>query len=146
MADNFEGDPKIFLTDEGADFSFNDGQPIMDSGLENNALMSLFTTEGWAGNLLLLPDNQIGSDFEQKATGSITLSKLSEIQNSANRALSSSVQKVTDNQVKVANLTGTKIDLSVRLSPVSEDAEVLLSSDGGLNWRNQAKNPAYKKV
>lgn len=146
MIDNFDGDPKMFITADGADFSFSDGQPIMDSGLENNALISLFTREGWAGNILLPAENQVGSDFEENALGSLTLAKLSEIQNSADRALNSVQQKVTSNQVMVSNATGKKLDVSLKLSPVAEDPEILLSSDAGLNWRAQALNPAHRKV
>lgn len=146
MIDNFDGDPKMFLGADGADFDFNDGQPVMDSGLENDALISLFTHEGWAGNILLLPANQVGSDFEEKALGSLSLSKLSEIQNAADRALNNDQKKVTRNIIDVSNKTGSKVDVSLRLSPVSDDPQILLSSDAGLNWRNQAINPAHKKV
>ena len=146
MSNNYEGDPKMIITSEGADFVYNDGQPIMDQGLENNALMSLFTAPGWAGNLFLQPDSQVGSDFESMATGSITLSKLAQIKNSADLALSDSQQVVDSGVVTVENSQGNKIDVALHLSPVSDEVSVLLSSEAGLNWQAQALNPAYKKV
>lgn len=146
MTDNYDGDPKMVITADGADFVYNDGQPVMDSGLENNALIALFTQPDWAGNILMPADSQIGSDFEDLATGTITLSKLAQVKNAADRALDDGQQKITQNLVTVGNSAGSKMDVSIRLSPVSEDAEILLSSDAGLNWRNQAKNPANKKV
>lgn len=146
MTDNFDGEPRMVLTADGVDFDYNDGQPVMDAGLENNAMISLFTTEGWAGNILLQAENKVGSDFEKVSRGTITMSQLSKIQNSAGRALNDSQQKVTQNIVTVGNSNGSKIDVALRLSPTADDVDVLLTSDAGLNWKAQALNPANQKV
>ena len=87
MADIFSGDPKIYITADGADLRYSGGQPVMESGLENHALISLFTREGWAGNIFLAANRKVGSDFEKTAIGTISLSKLADVENSAERAL-----------------------------------------------------------
>lgn len=142
----FEGDPKLVITKDGADLVYNNGQPVMDDGLENNALISLFTAPGWIGNTLLNEDQQIGSDFEILARGTLTLSKLADIENSADRALSTSFQKVTETSAQVNNPTGNQLDMLVRISPPGQDVDLLLTSKNGLNWRSQALNPANERV
>ena len=142
----FEGDPKLILTAEGADLVYRDGQPVMDQGLENNALIALFTAPGWVGNTLLPLDQQIGSDFEAKARGTLTLSKLADIENAAALALASDVQKITNNVAQVINPTGNRLDMALRLAPPGEDVDLLLTSRNGLNWRAQALNPANENI
>jgi hypothetical protein len=142
----YDGDPKLILTEDGAELVYNDGQPVMDSGLENNALIGLFTAPGWIGNTLFGPDQQIGSDFESQARGTLTLSKLADIENAASRALESDVQKVTENTASVINPSGNQLDMKLRLAPPGEDVDLLLTSKNGLNWISQALDPANKKV
>ena len=143
---NFDGDPKLILTENGAELVYQDGQPVMDQGLENNALIALFTKPGWAGNVLLADDQQIGSDFESQARGTLTLSKLADIENAASRALSSDVQKLTENIAEVNNPIGNRLDMLLRLAPPGEDVNLLLTSKNGLNWRSQALDPANERI
>jgi hypothetical protein len=143
---SFEGDPKIILTEDGAELVYNDGQPVMDQGLENSALISLFTLPGWIGNTLLNEDEKIGSDFEVTARGTLTLSKLADIENAAFRALNTSFQKVTESSAQVNNPIGNQLDMLVRISPPGQDVDLLLTSKNGLNWRSQALDPANKRV
>ncbi len=142
----FEGDPKLILTVDGADLVYRDGQPVMDAGLENNALIALFTELGWVGNVLLDDDQQIGSDFESQARGTLTLSKLADIENAADRALSSDLQKLTENNAEITNPIGNQLNMQLRLAPPGEDVNLLLTSKNGLNWRSQALDPANEKV
>ena len=45
MTDIYSGDPRIVLTADGADFDYIGGQPVMDQGVENLALISLLTSD-----------------------------------------------------------------------------------------------------
>jgi len=142
----FEGDPKLILTKDGAELVYRDGQPVIDEGLENNALISLFTAPGWVGNSLLNDDEQIGSDFEDQARGTLTLSKLADIENAAVRALDTSFQKVTESTAQVNNPMGNQLDMLIRISPPGQDVDLLLTSKNGLNWRSQALDPANERI
>lgn len=142
----YDGDPKLILTQDGAELVYNDGQPVMDAGLENNALIALFTAPGWVGNTILADDQQIGSDFEVQARGTLTLSKLADIENAASRALADDIQKLTENTASVINPSGNQLDMKLRLAPPGEDVDLLLTSKNGLNWRSQALDPANQKV
>ena len=73
MIDPYQGDPKIILTENGATLKFVGGQPVMDRGLENFALISLLTKTGWAGNFFIRAEaDKIGSDFEEAALNTRT--------------------------------------------------------------------------
>jgi len=146
MTDNYDGDPRIVIDKDGANIIYRDGQPVMDAGLENNDLIALFTEPGWPGNVLLKDEQKIGSDFEKQATGSITLSKLAVIENSARRALTSPVAKTENLAVSVVNPTGLSLSVSIKRTPPGQDVGELLVTRDGLNWINQANNPANERL
>lgn len=91
MVDQFDGDVALQLSYDGGEIEFSGGQPVMDAGgLETAVLISLFTAPGWWGNALdeNEPDNQIGSGFEPEITGqAITIQRLRKIKNEAELAL-----------------------------------------------------------
>jgi hypothetical protein len=136
----FEGDPRLVLTPDGSDLDYRGGQPVMDQGLENQALISLFTREGWAGNIFLPESNGVGSDFEATCLGTITLSKLANIENSAERALTSNA--FPDVTVTVTNPKADHLRVEALLGA---GLTLSLTREGTL-WRNQAENPAYRRI
>lgn len=126
-------DPRLILTPDGTRLQFSGGQPLMDQGMENLVLISLFTAPGWVGNKFL--STQIGSDFEEACRQPITRQSLNLIRNAAERALAlTALGKVT---VLVTNPTGYRINVQI--------GSVCLSRNNG-NWFFQAVDPAYRKV
>ena len=140
MTDIFEGDPRIVLTDNGADLDYRGGQPVMDKGVENTALISLFTKPGWPGNIFIPPENRIGSDFEDTCRGSVTLQKLADIENAAERALAS--KTFPSAAVDLNNTVADNLHIRMTLSP---GGALNLVREGAL-WKNQAADPAYRKI
>ena len=138
MIDNYDGDPRIIIDKNGASLCYADGQPSMDAGLGNSDIIGLFTSPGWPGNFLLDSDQQIGSDFEELATGSITLSKLADIEDAARRAIQTDIADTDSISVTVANPIGARLDVIIRRSPPGQDVDELLVTRYGLNWINQA--------
>jgi phage gp46-like protein len=116
MTDIFQGDPAIKLTKNGATLVYIGGQPVMDAGLENQALISLFTEKGWPGNYLFDdPAQQIGSDFEKLARGPITLSKLDRIEKTAEAALKADIFGTV--RVTASNPESWQTDVSILIEP-----------------------------
>ena len=114
--DRFSGDPLLTLSSGGVDVTYNNGQPVMDQGLLNQATLALFTRPGWSGNIYLPPASQMGSDFQDTCQGAITLSKVQQaIPNSASRALSSPYFPTI--AVAVTNPTGDHITAVINLGP-----------------------------
>lgn len=144
MTDRFDGDPRLFLDAGGAFLDFQGGQPVMDPGIENLALISLHTKPGWWGNSLISEaDKRIGSDFEDTARGAITLSKLNDIRQAAERALDDpAFGRVT---TEVTNPVGWRVDVENTIEPPGQDIQTLTVSTFGVNWLEQARNPANSK-
>jgi len=145
----YEGDPRMILTENGSDLVFRGGQPVMDQGIENAPLIAWFTAEGWVGNLFLRDKNQkVGSDFEEIATGTITISRLVNIQNAGERAW----QRLIDSGlagsviVRAQNPTGTRTDVAGLIEPPGKDLQILLATKHGANWIAQKDDPAYKRL
>jgi len=145
MTDIFQGDPKITLTVNGSDIPFKGGQPVMDKGLENLALISLFTRPGWCGNILFAnEDEQIGSTFLQSTEGPITRSQLVDIEQAARLALDNPAFGRVD--IEVNNPQGHRINVIITIHPPGDDIKTLTLTKNGPNWLAQSSDPAYKKV
>jgi len=149
MADRYQGDPKLTLDENGANLTFKGGQPEMDRGLENAALISLHTREGWAGNVYQRsPANRIGSKYEKTLEKPITLQVFNDVRNAAKSAL----QWMIDNRVastveaEVNNPTGKQVATMVLIQPPSDDPLVLLQTKNCLNWISQKLDPAHLRI
>lgn len=141
MTDRFSGDPRIVITEAGADFDYRGGQPVMDQGLENCALLCLFTAPGWPGNIFLSTSERLGSDFESRVRGPLTLSRLADAENAAERALSAVVAfgEVT---AEVSNPTADHIAAEIRLG---SGGSMSLHRERAL-WTAQINTPASRRL
>jgi len=131
-------DPRMILTSNGSRLQFINGQPLIDDGLENLALISLFTSPGWCGNKFL--SVKIGSDFEAECNKPITRSQLNRIRTAAERALKcDAFGRVT---VTVRNPVGHRLEVVALLEQTGRE---LVLTRIGQSWQFQATNPAYLK-
>ncbi len=145
MIDRFQGDPRLVLTENGAKLIFTGGQPILDAGVENLALISLFTMRGWAGNVLFEDPNQkIGSDFVTASRGAITLTSLNKIRDAALKALTNPLFGSVE--VEVTNPTSYQIKTDIVLKPPGEDPQALTLLKNGINWIVQGTDPASERT
>lgn len=144
MINFYEGDPRLVLTCNGVTFTVKGGQPIMDQGFENQEQIALLTKKGWAGNLFLEPDQKIGSDFVEISRGAITLSKLNDIAQAAEKALESPA--FGDVQSTVVNPESSFLKVTNLISPPGKDQQKLILTRNGTNWLAQANNPAYRRI
>jgi len=141
----FEGDPKIIIDADGWDFDYRGGQPIMDHGLENVATLSLLVKPGWVGNIFLTEEQKIGSTFRDTAEGTITITKINDIRQIAEKDLKKN-KVFGDVKTTVRNPESNKIEVENLITPKGKDLQKLLFTRNGQNWINQANNPAYRRV
>ena len=143
--DIFQGDPAIKITPNGATLVYIGGQPVLDQGIENQALISLFTAKGWAGNFLLPPESQIGSGFEKEArTAPITISSMARLEKVAENALKAPIfGKVT---AVASNPESWIKAVNIRIEPPGGVAFEINLVSNGQNWFNQAVNPAHERL
>lgn len=149
MTDRYQGDPKLTLDENGAELTFKGGQPEMDRGLENAALISLHTRPGWAGNLFFRkPSQQIGSKYEDALRDPITLTAFNRVRNAATAALQWMIDGglASTVETRTSNPTGKRIDTAVLIKPPTEDPLILLLTKNGLNWIAQKIDPANLRV
>ena len=144
MIDLFQGDPAIKVTGDGADLVFRGGQPVMDSGLENQVTISLLTLEGWPGNHLLDLPNQIGSGFQEQAKKPITLTNLARLESVAEQAVAAPVFGTVE--AEIINPQSSQINITIRVTPPGGTPEDILLTNNGQNWFNQADQPANTRL
>jgi phage gp46-like protein len=106
----------------------------MDQGVHNAAILSLFTDEGWSGNIFLPPESRIGSDFSRLCRGTITLSRLADIEDAAVRALQSKLFPRVSAEAR--NPNGGRLEVNIKIGP---GGALNLNREGPL-WQAQAKN------
>ncbi len=143
----YQGDPAIELTPSGASMTFKGGQPVMDQGIENAVIISLFTKPGWWGNTLITDENKkIGSTFEQIRT-IIDVQTINDITDAATQALAwmKNSNLANKTEVTVTNPIGDQIKTAILIMPPGQDARKLLFLKNGLNWISQAQNPAHER-
>lgn len=134
-----QGDPKLILTANGSRLQFTGGRPLMDRGLENLALISLFTAPGWVGNLLI--KTPIGSDFEEAADQPITRRSINRVRDAAIKALDSPLFGTVT--VDVRNPNGSRLDVKILIQRTGAALE--LSREGGV-WFYQTTAPAHRGI
>jgi phage gp46-like protein len=154
VKNRYEGDPKLTLGPDGSNLEYIGGQPVMDQGLENSALIDLFTESagidsnqnGWWGNLLTdNPDEKIGSDFVRTVQNQpITLAGLASIEQSAEKALTDDVYGNIESVV--TNPEVNRINNKITIGPPGEDVQILLVTENAVNWKAQAEEPAHKNL
>lgn len=142
----FTGDPRIFIDKNGSALKFIGGQPVMDAGLENVIIISLFTSKGYWANLLETEENKrIGSNFEETAGLPITISNMNKLQ----RVTESTLKWLVDSEIvesitiEVSNPSSYIKEIEILVK--SGDITKILLSSSGKNWIFQANNPAYKR-
>lgn len=149
MIDRYQGDPKLILTEYGADLVFKGGQPVMDAGLENAVMISLFTRRGWAGNIFFDDtEEQIGSDYLDKFNQAITFTMINDVRIAAEKALEWMVEAglASNIAVTVTNPRGIQIDTMILIQPPGKDLKVLLATKNGTNWIFQKVDPANLRI
>lgn len=140
MIDIYEGDPKIFIDEEGMDWNFpgDGGQPEMEQGVENQALISLFTDEGWPGNFYFKNvDQKIGSDYSEKTKLPITLPNLEVIRKSSIKALKNPIFGTVTSVVTAPKNNFIKNVMTV--SPIGGGIDELILTKNGINWKIQSE-------
>jgi len=129
-------DPRLILSPDGSRLQFINGQVLIDDGLENQALISLFTGRGWCGNKFL--PVKIGSDFEDECNKPITRQQINRIRIAAERALAcQAFGRVT---VTVTNPVGHRVNVTAL---VEQTGQRLTLTRIGQSWQFQAESPAY---
>lgn len=133
MIDRYSGDPALFLTPAGATLKYEAGQPVMDQGLGNSALLALFVDEDWCGNIFLPESARLGSTYERDAKGTITLGKLTDIEDSAARALAHAGFAKVSPEARNPDADALAVDIAL-----GQGQALALTRSGAL-WQAQAE-------
>ena len=149
MVDRYNGDPKLTLDENGADLTYQGGQPVMDAGIENAALISLHTESGWFGNTFFRKAVQkLGGRYMDEANKALSFDQINRIRNAAQSDLDWMVEEGIADTVfaNVTNPIARSINTIIQITPPNVDPTTFVLTKAGLNWQAQKLDPAYKKV
>lgn len=146
----YAGDIAVKITESGAKMKFINGQPVMDQGLENSVIISLFTKEGYWGNILESEQSKkIGSKVEKQALEPIVnLQSVNDMTDAIDKALSWMTESklAQSYDIEVLNPSSNNIKAAIKIYPPGRDSQTLLFLKNGLNWIGQAVNPANERM
>ncbi len=149
LINRFDGDPKITIDEDGADLVFQAGQPVMDRGIENAVILSLFTEADWIGNTLVTrPTQKFGGRFLKAIKQPITVSALNDIRSAALSDLNPLIEIGLFEEIDIAvrNPESKKLSVLIVVKPPSSDLEVFLLTNNGLLWTFQTVDPASARI
>lgn len=145
---NYEGDPCLYIDEHGSYLKIDQGQPVMDAGIENAVLISLLTRTGWCGNIFFKDPKKIGSRFLQVADKPITRQSSLDLEDAARKALDWLIDTGTAREVEVRILnTSTSRELVILIHPPSASwnkQKMIRLINSGINWQYQREIPAHQ--
>lgn len=152
MAKNlYQGDPKLYVNEQGSYLIFKGGQPNMDAALENRVVIPLLSRrrsksnrKPWVGNIAFRNEAyHIGTDFEESHEGALTLTKLDDIKKAGEKALQSMIETnlASDIIVTITNPTAYRLDEEILIKPPNEPISELTLVRNGVNWIIQDQDP-----
>ncbi len=136
----FEGDPKIVITAEGAEIPFpgNGGQPEMEQGVENLAILSLLTRPGWSGNFYFTElSKKYGSEYEEIAEKPITLTNIELLRQATIKSLKNDAFGTVESIISIIS-SSQRLNV-IKISPPGSDINEIVLQKNGLNWLFQAE-------
>lgn len=137
LDNRFEGDPRLFLRENGSFLNFPGGQPEMDQSVWNFALIGLHTRKGWPGNALFRNEgSKIGSDYEAKTEVNLSLQALNDMQSAAERAVAPVIDTGMVDTIIVETTNPNQHNLQTTVEFYKNGEAVLKFVDlkNGKNW------------
>lgn len=134
----FDGDPKLYQTGDGADLVIQDGQPVMDEGLENAVTLSLFCVASeWWGNAIADDTGETGSELESLNRRTLTVKTMQDAEAVARDALA---WMIDQGIAKTITVTGTMpavgmLGLTIAIEQPDGNIQTLKYS---INWATMA--------
>lgn len=150
---NFEGQPYLVLTEQGAEIYWRAGQPVMDGGIENDIMMSIGcdSAGSFCGNPLLgkTQSTVLKSRFAAARLQPITETYASTCIQAIEYDLSWMKANgiVSRFDVNAAEDISGKLYFVIKVfSPSNEVAALLALTKNGENWRIQKTDPANRRL
>ena len=149
VIERFQGDPRVVIDEDGAELEFQAGQPVMDRGIENAVLLSLFTASDWIGNTLAeKPAQKFGGKFLKSIKQPITASALADIRSAVLSDLKWMIDTglAAEIDAQVTNPESTNLKVLLVVKPPKSELEVFLLTNNGLLWVSQTIDPANERL
>ena len=146
MIDIFSGDPYLTLTADGAEITYpGNGQPIMDTGVENQVNLSQFTESGhWSEDLEPDPNKVYSGKMLEAIKQPVTRQSLINMARAAEIDATDPIFSKIESEA--TNPISQQVLITTKFTPISGDPFVLRLEKNGRNYINQLEDPAFNKI
>lgn len=134
MAVFYEGDPKLYLEENGSYLDFRSGQPIMEKGIENAILIILFSDSDWYGNSFF--SDKVGSSFLKSLEGPLTVNKIAQIEVDGIAALQPLVESsaISELNFSISVISSLQLRITILIKRPNKPISELVLLRNGVNW------------
>jgi len=140
MSIRYSGDPLLSNNGNGITITFKGGQPVLDSGIYNAIILSLFFKPWFMNSVIEDSLEHIGSEFTSYlVNNTITIGTLNTARNIALKSLSWLISEniASEVDVRLRNPNGSVIQVLVLIKPPGKTIIAILATKYGLNWKLQ---------
>lgn len=140
MSIRYSGDPLLSNNGNGITITFKGGQPVLDPGIYNAVVLSLFFKPWFMNSVIEDSLEHIGSEFTSYLiSNAINVATLNTARNIALKSLSWLISEniASEVDVRLRNPNGSIIQVLVLVKPPGKTIIAILATKYGLNWKLQ---------
>lgn len=139
-----EGDVYLFNTNDGGEISIENGQPLIDGGLENAAYISLFSNFNWWGNDIASDDEQLDSQFETILDRTLSNQTRLDAIEFAKQALQWMIDIKVAREINI-EATIPRVEVLAIDIKITQPDFTIIETKYEINWKNELSNPIFTK-
>jgi phage gp46-like protein len=143
-----QGDIYIYLTEDGAEISVINGEPVMDGGFESAVLISLFANENkdhWMNEYMSEDEKMKGNFYSFIKNTAKTLTTMRKAEELAKLDLQwfIDIKAADDIQVTINSESPIRINMEIN---ILADGNTIFNRTYGVNWIYMMTDPASGRI
>jgi len=136
-----EGDIYLFNTNDGGNIIIENGEPLIDGGLDTSVYVSLFSDYNWWGNEISSDSQKLNSKIQsildRTLTNQTRLDAIEYAKEALQWLIDDNIAKEINVDAIISNVETMVIDIEI----VQPDFETITNVRYEINWKNQLINP-----
>jgi len=143
-----QGDIYIYLTEDGAEISVINGEPVMDGGFESAVLISLFANENkdhWMNEYMSENEKMKGNFYSFIKNTAKTLTTMRKAEELAKLDLQWLIDTGAADDVQITIISESPIRINMEVN-VLANGNTILNRIYGVNWLYQKNDPASGRI
>jgi len=143
-----QGDIYIYLTEDGAEISVINGEPVMDGGFESAVLISLFANENkdhWMNEYMSENEKMKGNFYSFIKNTAKTLTTMRKAEELAKLDLQWLIDTGAADDVQITIISESPVRINMEVN-ILANGNTIFNRIYGVNWLYQKNDPASGRI